>query len=447
MYKSVGVGVLSRIIGIGSNIIIMPLLLHNLSDTNFTLWMLFTSFYSLVIIFDFGFSATTSRYISYGYNGLSLDNFMINKFNITDEKYNAKFISLIVYANKKIFILLTIICVFIVSIIYIYYMYIVKMDLNISQKISFVLYLCSIVIILVSIKSNGILHGSGNVSSVYINNILSNVLFLILSVFSIYYNFGLLGICICRLISSMCLLILNNYMEKKILSSISLESVYLDDYINKIIKKVKHNALKLGVGSLGGYLSNRTTVIVLTSVFSLEKLSGVSFLVNISIIIVSTVLILLNNVLPKFVELRANNRIKELKSTLIKMFLVMIALFFSLYWIMVLILPYFLDFINSEVIIPETHILILCFVMFMIEIIVSISTAFISTGNNVTFSKYQLIFGLLFILLCFLFNYFGELSIELVFIIQIVTQLLYNFWRWPLFCFSELKMLTVKLDN
>lgn len=61
----------------------------------------------------------------------------------------------------------------------------------------------------------------------------------------------------------------------------------------------------LGLGGLGNFICNRTTIIVLTSVVAMDNIAGVSFVINLSITILSVSLILINNAIPNLVQYRS----------------------------------------------------------------------------------------------------------------------------------------------
>ena len=56
---------LARTFSLGVNVILLPLIMRFLSDTDLGLWYVFASISQVVNLFDFGFNATLSRHMTY----------------------------------------------------------------------------------------------------------------------------------------------------------------------------------------------------------------------------------------------------------------------------------------------------------------------------------------------------------------------------------------------
>lgn len=60
---------LGKFFSISANIILLPLVMRRLTDTELGLWYVFASISQIVSLFDFGFNATLSRHMTYAWSG------------------------------------------------------------------------------------------------------------------------------------------------------------------------------------------------------------------------------------------------------------------------------------------------------------------------------------------------------------------------------------------
>lgn len=443
MLKSVGVGFLSRAFSVLSNIIIIPLILKHLSESEFTLWMLFVSFYSLVVIFDFGFSSTISRYYSFILSGVTLKQLYDNDGaeNIKKNHIDLQAMQVLNKINSVIFKILICLAFFTLILIYIYYDIVVKLNLSTESKIAWALFSLSIIFQLTSIKYNGLLHGSGNVSIIYRNTIYSTLAFFVFGFFFIELRFPLIGVCLARAFSSLIMLALNalsssrlNFTRK---NECTENSGIEESQYRTLLKRVRSKSLQLGLGGLGNFICNRTTIIVLTSVVAMSNIAGVSFVINLSITILSVSLILMNNAIPNLVRCRALGQNFKLFSLFKRVVILSLLFYSSSYLLMTILLPALITITHSKIELPDVYVLLLCFLIFFIELIQSLSMCFIATSNNVSFTKYQFYTGVCFILICIALNYLGYATLTNVLFAQLAVQCFYNAWKWPLVIYFE----------
>jgi O-antigen/teichoic acid export membrane protein len=398
--------------------------------------MLFISFYSLVAIFDFGFSATISRNFSYAKN--SFDPSGRGSSEDKEGCYRDSKISEIQALNTKLFTFLLTFAACALCFVYYYYVCLVDISLNETQSLSWMIFSASILILFLSVKSNGYLHGMGHVDALYLNTIYSNVAFLFIAIILLLLDFGLLGLCFARLVSSLCMLFLNLYSERQYIKKDGVKRVVLKSK-SITFSNILSASLKMGGAGVGNYILNRTTILILASYFAISEIANVSFLINICITLLSGCLVIVNNMLPIFIAYRANSDTIQLKKSLIITWLASSILFIFCYFSFVILAPIMLMFFESSIDMPSFTVLTICFWIFYFELIQSISIAFISTKNELHFYKYQLSFGFVYVLLVVVIGLFDWTSIEIILLLQLGIQLVFNFWWWPYQCFREFK--------
>ena len=75
---------LGKFFTVGVNIILLPLVMAALSESELGLWYVFASISQIVSLFDFGFSATISRHMTYAFSGAG----KLEKTYVTDSVFN-----------------------------------------------------------------------------------------------------------------------------------------------------------------------------------------------------------------------------------------------------------------------------------------------------------------------------------------------------------------------
>ncbi|HBL7032781.1 TPA: O20/O137 family O-antigen flippase, partial [Escherichia coli] len=117
-----------------------------------------------------------------------------------------------------------------------------------------------------------------------------------------------------RLLSSLMIFILNA------ISSSKLTCVYprlrcneVKGHDNKrLFKRIRDKSFHLGIGGLGNFICNRMTIMVMTATVAIQNIAGVSFIINLSITILSISLILINNAMPELVRFRVEGAYDKL---------------------------------------------------------------------------------------------------------------------------------------
>ncbi|HDZ9198541.1 TPA: hypothetical protein RUZ08_003291, partial [Vibrio cholerae] len=69
MNKIIAVGYISRLLSVASGVLILPLIMNDLTNEQFTIWMVFTAAYMFQNVLDFGFCSSFTRYFSYAVAG------------------------------------------------------------------------------------------------------------------------------------------------------------------------------------------------------------------------------------------------------------------------------------------------------------------------------------------------------------------------------------------
>jgi O-antigen/teichoic acid export membrane protein len=432
--KSISLGAASRLASIGSYLVLLPVLTSTLNDESITIWFLFASFYSVVVLLDFGFSSTISRFFSYAIGGakkLESDGFSQSKLGEINE---LMFVNLI-KATDYIFFRVTFAAIVVMSSVFLYYNFIVSIYFDLSLYFSWVAYTLAIIFNVYALKYNGLLHGTGDINKIYLNNLICNLFFVILSLFTLLNGFGLISICIIKLITNVLLCLLNHIASKNnaffIKCKSKMELLDDSDSYEDVYKKIKESAFKVGLGTLGGFLGGRSSMIILSTFVALASLSGFSFYFNVSIVILSMSLIIVNNEFPVLARKLQSNDLLYFRKSSIKVIISSLLVFALLYPTACVSLLLLKEGFQLELPVLDNVTLIFLFLVFFSELLVSILTQLLSAMNRLVFYKTQIGLGCVFISFCFVAGAFDYLSIKRFLALQLAFFYVPQLFVWP----------------
>lgn len=172
MKKSLLLGFLSRGISLAGNLILLPLILSNLTNSEYVIWTVFLSTLSLAILLDCGFASVISRYFTYILSGcreLPDGRLKESKNNITEETttVDCKLFTLVYRFSTHLYLLLSLILSTVLIIFWSMYLSEISAAKDIDLLVPWSLFSLAIVITLYFNKYNAYFFGIKRVSSVY----------------------------------------------------------------------------------------------------------------------------------------------------------------------------------------------------------------------------------------------------------------------------------------
>lgn len=425
MTSSILIGYLARLLSVGSGIIILPLVLRGLSDFEFNMWIVFSTAFLFQNVLDFGVTPTISRY--FGYARAKKSN---NKTDTEDWKNTIT--PEVIYHGAKIAYLLMTVITSVFCIIF-YYLYIKPLELEsgVSVTIGWFFIASALILNIYFLSLNSVLQGYERVIEIHYANIFSNVVFLVLGYVSYMYEMGLLGLTISRFAS---------VLSHRIYCLYGLYFNPIDCMSNKvkpkadfnILKKIYHQSAMIGIGCIGGYLSNRSLVFIVTGYFTVSAASEFNIMAMLYTTLLSIALVATNTLLPTLSKNIFSGDIAKARKVSKQMygFGLLTVLFGSLF----IMIPgtYFLNLIGSNITLPNFELIVLFSILYLLEINYQISTNICSAFNEVRFIKSLIITGTLSLaVILFSLSVFKIKNVEYVVIIQLTGQLIFNYWYWP----------------
>lgn len=428
-------GYFSRISSIASSLIIMPFALAQFTAEAFSIWMIFVTFYGLIVVFDFGLTTTISRQYNYILSGAT----SIEKHGLSEKlsgQVDEELFSQLYLSSKKIFSGIAVAAVFLLIAVYVFYLQPVTAEYDGDVAIEWLLYAVAIILNLFCLAYNAIFFGTNNVASIYRVCSITNIVFFIFAITLILLDYGLLAIAIARFLSAVVY-----YLYAKVeINKHNMLLHYHHKYAGKgteVLKNLVPNAAKLGGVTLGNFLVSKASVLIVAAYLPLAISGSYSLSLNIFSVIMSVSLLFMTIKTPQLNSYRQEKKYNQLLSQQKKVRLICL-LTASLAFIAFMILGKpLLVLINSSTQLPSIMVLTVFSMLCFLEVNRLVSMNFIMTSNNVPFLKPVLLTGAVCILLTIGLFELGYRSLMTPVLIQLMLQCFFNNWYWTKQEFNE----------
>lgn len=443
MKSTLLMGFLSRAVVLGGNIILLPLILRGLSSDEYSIWMIFLTTLSLAILLDCGFASVISRYYTYVLSGckqLPTGELKLDEVESNCKDVDHGLFTLIYKFTNYLYFSLAIFSLAALYFIWELYLYDLSISKNVEILLPWSVFSLSIIITLYFNKFNAFFFGIKKVESIYKISMISGFSYIIIAIFLLNKDLGLLGLAISKFISSLLYLAFGLYELK-----ISNEYKYLNnnkylfkDYVD-IFKRVQGAARNTAIFTFGSFLLNRSSTFFIAKYLPDKDAASLLLMINLISTVTSVTYIYMNTKTPILNTAVYRGRKEEVVSIQNDIFLKSILFYLISAISLILIGDFLLDLISSNTKLPGT--LVSCLVVFVytFELILAISTNFLMSHNNLSYAKYVAYSGLAFVLISYpLINYFPHA--ETIILCQLFIQSLYNFWKWPLIVLNKIKM-------
>lgn len=437
---------LATFLKIASAVILFPFILNKLPSETIGIWNIFITITSLAAILDFGFSSTFSRNISYVFTGVTELKIKGHEEILNNNlKVDYSLLKVVIETMKwfyfRVAVLLFIIYISIGS------FYVNSLLANFSGSVQEIFISWGIVCILstynlYTLYYDSLLIGKGLIKKSKQITILGHITYLVTAIILIQLGFGLIAIVSSQALS---IIIIRSLSFKTFFSKEMLQNLAKADIRPKyeILKIISPNAIKIGLTSLGGFMVNKSSLIIGSLFLTLEQIASYGITIQIIGLIGSISTIYLTTFQPKIARFRILKDNKSIKSIYVKGHLFIILTFLLGGTFTSLFGHWILNFIGSDTNLIEVQLIILALIVAFLEINHSSAGTILLSKNEVPFFKASLISGFItIILLIIIFTNFN-LGIITMIIAPGIAQALYQNWKWPIEVINELN-LTIK---
>lgn len=423
----------SKILQIGSGILILPLILNKLTNQEIGIWYIFIAVTALVNLLDFGLQPNISRNTSYIFSGAS---------ELIKEGTNVKIKDKITYellmrfigSVRRLYQGIAFFAFIILITIGTYYIYDIAKDKLPLDKVlvSWGIYAISSSFNLYYYYYTSLLIGQGKFKESNKALVYSKLIYIFSTLVMLSLGFGLVGCSLSYLISAL----VNRVLSRKYFYDKELKNITKDlslKYDAELVKMLWYNSKKFGFIAIAYFLMTRATTLIVGQFLSLEVVANYGLSVQLIDVIAGISTMPLIIFIPKLNMFAIKKKDNEFKSYTGVIWLMSISIFIIGSIFLILIGNQLLFIIKTTVkLIASYQLVILCLVN-LLGINYSIFCQIISTNNTVPYYKASILSGIGIVSFSFILLKYSNLGLNGVIFAPLIIQLLYNFWKWPVF--------------
>jgi O-antigen/teichoic acid export membrane protein len=428
---------------IASGLIVLPLVLRLLPSQEVGLWNIFLTIGSIAALLDFGFSNSFARNITYIFSGvkvLKAEGYVAVDQEDTTIDYGL--LKSVITAMRRYYGILAgvFLLLFIVASPFYLSTILEKYSGNAHEVwVAWFTYGVLVAYQLYTYYYGALLTGRGYIKRNMQIIVVAQSTRIIITAIFLLYGLGLISLVIGMFISD----ILNRtlsylaFYDKEIAHKIK-ESTIIP--VREIMKIMTPNAIKIGLTTIGGFLINKSVILIAPLYLSLSDIGSYGTTKQFIDLIVSIGGIWFSTYYPKMTLYRVNNEIDGVKRLYTKSKIFLIISFILLGCGLIFVGPPTLQFIHSKThLLPAVMIFVFLIVGFL-EDNHGISGALLLTKNEVPFVKASLLSGIGTILLLLLGLKFTSLGVWSMILAPGIAQATYQNWKWPLSVIQDLKL-------
>lgn len=431
------------IMNLGGNFIILPFLLYYLDDNYYGIWNVFVSLGGIVALFDFGFNTTFARNITFCWSGAK----KLKKESVEysdNAEPDFKLMKKVLGTCRIIYFLISLLALICLGVLGTAYICYIGRDIDsIDYIIAWIIYGVAIFLNLYYGYYDSFLRGVGAIADVNKLKIFSRLIQIILVAILLPLKMGIVGASIAYLAYGLLFRII---AQRRFYSyqNIGQELSKIDEKTNRneiqeMFYIIWHNAWRDGVVSLANYLCNQITIIIASLYLSLAETGAYSLAIQLAQAIVQIASALYTAYQPTLQSAyvsRNKEKMKNVMSAIIVTFLLISILgFAALFTVGIPLL---------KIMKPSAILDPLCILGIGIYQIIlkgrNCYTSYISSTNRVPYARSFIISGVLCVVFSLGFEAFLISGIWGLIIAQILSQLVFNAWYWPLYVHRELQL-------
>ena len=434
---------LATLFRIGSGVLLFPMVLNMLPSETVGVWTIFTSVALITGIFDFGFNQSFARNISYVFSGvrsLKRDGHeLVDDANVVDVDYGL--LKNTIAAMRYFYSRMATVLFLLLAIGGTFYVYGLMQDYSGDVREVYVAW--GIVCIvnsynLYTLYYDSLLSGRGLVKRKNQIVLIGNVAYLLLAVVLLLCGMGLVAIVASQLVS---VLIIRGLSRRSFYSAAiveGLDGAKVADY-KAVLRAIVPNAVKLGLASVGGFLTFRLSTFVGPIYISLSDMASFGITLQLLSVVSSLALLYTNVYLPKVFQWRVEHRVEQVRRTFYTSMLLVFVVFVCGGLAIGLLGNWALDILGSDTQLLSGGLLLFLVVHYYLESNMVNATEYLLAKNEVPFYKRYVVSGCVTVCLLFLFVGYCNWGLWGIIAAPMISQSVLQYWKWPYEVIKELK--------
>lgn len=431
------------IMSMGANFLMLPFLMYYLDGDMLGLWYVFVSIGAISTLFDFGFSVTFARNITYCWSGAK--NLKQEGVDfIENREPDFYMMKQVLVTCKIIYGLLSGIALFLMLTAGTKYIQYISKDIPTEVSVSaWIIYAIAVTLNLYYGYFASFLRGIGNVERVNKNTVYARIIQIFLTVLFLFLGTGIIGASIAYLAYGtifrfLCKYYFYRYKDIKVKLEEVRERLSMQQMWDLFLI-VWHNAWRDGIISISSYLCNQASIVICSMYLSLEQTGSYSIGVQIASAIAQIAGTLYTTYQPELQASYINMNKEKLKQTMSLIVMSFLYLFGIGTILFIVVGIPLLQIIKPEVVVSVPILLGLCVYQAILKYR-NCFTSYFSCTNRIVYLNSFVVSAVVCVVLSFIMIGIFDMGIWGLIISQIISQAMYNMWHWPNLVHKELNM-------
>ena len=424
---------LATFLRIASGVLLLPLILNRMPSEMVGIWTVFTTITFLSSLLDFGFNASFTRNVSFVFSGVR--SLKVEGYEQIAEQSEVDYGLLrgLISAMRWFYRWVSVIVIILLLTAGTFYL---RHLLQSYEGDTTEVYIAWGILCFINSYSlytfyyDSLLQGKGLIKKSKQITIIGQCLYLLVAGVLIVFGFGLIAIVSAQAVSVIVIRLLSNRAFFTAETKMRLSEAE-ERSSKKIIRVIYPNAVKVGLTSLGGFLINRSTVIIGSLFLTLEQMASYGITIQLIGVLASMANIYTLTYQAKIVSYRVDNNIAGIKTIYLRGQLLLVATFLVGGLCIICLGPPALDIIRSKTNLMPFYLTLTAIVISFLETNHSTAGNILLTRNEVPFFKASLISGACIVAGLFISLKFTGLGIYSLVLIPLLVDVAYQSWKWP----------------
>lgn len=429
-------GFLAQGFNVASGLLLLPVVLRYLLPEEVGLWFVFMSLAGMAQLLELGFQPTIARNVAYVYAGAQkLDAHGCVPNASEHVIVNANLLQQLFFTARRIYLgvalVAAVVLVFIGSI---YVATLLTPTMKVSHIVSvWLIFAFSYVINFYYGYFNGFLQGRGDITATNKIIVASRTVSILLASILLVLGFGLAGIAIASLVSSL----IGRFLARRLFwDSPGIEMTKLAEHKgvadHSLLPMLWPNASRLGWVGLGGFLITRANILIASSFLGLQEAASYGLTFQILLTISSIAGVILNLNMPRL----SGDQIRGRQDRIMESFGKSLASAWLIFILASVLLVAFggamLEVIGSRTHLLSTNQMAVFAVVMFLEMNHSVCATYLTSMNEIPFVRAALFSGVGVVIISIVLLTVLHFGVWGLVLSQGVVQLVYNNWKWPI---------------
>jgi len=441
---------LSTFTSLISNIITLPLIVYFLNPEILGLWYVFVSIGAISILFDFGFTVTFARNITYCWCGVT----QLKKKGVVpvgegNKTTDFKLMYNILLTCKRIYFILSFTLLLLLLTCGTWYIYHISHNfIGYDHIYAWIVYSIGIFLNLFYNYYGSFLRGVGAIGIANRNMVIARFVQIFAMCLFLCMGLGILGLAIANVLYGTTFRMLSKkgfYNYQGIGEKLVGHKIKFDLKESwKLFKVVWYNAWRDGVIQLSSYLSGQANILICSLYLPLKDTGVYSLSVQIVTALASLSSVLYHVYQPELQSECANKQINKIQETMAKIVPCYTYCFvFGMLMVLIVAIP-IISIIKPSMILDPKMIIGIGVGLYLINLRNCYSSYF-SCTNRIIYVKSFIFSSVLGLLLAFIFMSSLNMGVWGLIWSTILSQIIFNAWYWPYKAHKELRISFVQL--